>query len=363
MQRQKVEKQAILIGLVGSHAYGLATNSSDRDYRGIFIAPKEYHLGLWEIEQKDSDWNEPGELSFLDGAEDCVIYELKKFFKLLLNNNPNILELLWLKDYELLTPAGEKLIQHRERFLSTKIIQSYAGYAYAQIARVERHRRWLLNPPTHRPEIAEYGLTEKELVNKEIANTFYEYLYLVVRDQIEFLEPASELRELLLERIDYKHLFKSRGLGTDFTREYAQFLTRASDEFVSLLHKSHEFRRDRASWDNYQRWLKNRNPDRAALEAKVGYDTKHLTQCLRLLRQALEVLDTGKIVVDRQEAGDADYLLSVKQGKVSYEEVKKEADELFELLKQAPNRASLPKYPDQNLAQNLCVELIEASLF
>lgn len=36
----EVEKRTILIGLAGSHGYGLNRPESDYDYRGVFIASK-----------------------------------------------------------------------------------------------------------------------------------------------------------------------------------------------------------------------------------------------------------------------------------------------------------------------------------
>ena len=44
MDRQQIEARAILLSKVGSHSYGISTASSDVDYKGIFIASKEYYL-------------------------------------------------------------------------------------------------------------------------------------------------------------------------------------------------------------------------------------------------------------------------------------------------------------------------------
>jgi len=49
MNRQEVENRTIIIALTGSRGYGLATETSDYDYRGIFIATKPYYLGFSQI--------------------------------------------------------------------------------------------------------------------------------------------------------------------------------------------------------------------------------------------------------------------------------------------------------------------------
>ncbi len=161
MKRIEVEQRAILIGLAGSHGYGLNRPSSDFDYRGVFIAPKKYYLGFDRIEPKDVGWDEPGIFSFLDKNKDTVIYELKKVLPLLAGGNPNILELLWLNKYPVLTEVGQYLINHRQIFLTKKIKHTYSGYAFAQIKKMETHRKWLLNPPRKKPLPEDFGIQDE----------------------------------------------------------------------------------------------------------------------------------------------------------------------------------------------------------
>ncbi|MDY7024556.1 MAG: nucleotidyltransferase domain-containing protein, partial [Cyanobacteriota bacterium] len=212
MNRQEIENRTILIALTGSRGYGLATPTSDYDYRGVFIATKPYYLGLGKIEQEDKGWENNTSEKFPYLAKDTCIYELRKFLKLSVDNNPNILELLWFKDYAHLTDTGKILQQHRQLFLSKRVKQTYSGYGYAQIKKLESHRRWLLNPPQHQPTPAEFGFVERQPLNVSQINSFLEYLYLLVRDRIEFLEPAKTLYNLLNTEIDYKGILKQHPL-------------------------------------------------------------------------------------------------------------------------------------------------------
>ena len=66
----------------GSKAFGLATEKSDTDIRGVFYLPKEMFYGLEYIPQVSNETN------------DEVYYEIGRFVELLLKNNPNILEIL-----------------------------------------------------------------------------------------------------------------------------------------------------------------------------------------------------------------------------------------------------------------------------
>lgn len=357
MNRNEIENQTIAIALTGSRGYGLATETSDYDYRGIFIASKPYYLGLKQIEQKDRGWDvEPSEkFPFL--SKDTCIYELRKFLKLAIDNNPNILELLWFENYVHLTEAGERLRQHRNLFLSKRVKWTYSGYGYAQIKKLESHRRWLLNPPTHKPTPREFGLAETPPLTVAQMNGFLEYLYILVRDRIEFLEPAQNLYELLNSDIDYKGILKQHPLP-DESLEYTQTLTNSSTEFLQLLQKSQRYNRAVREYKNYRQWQKHRNPDRAKMEAKVGYDCKFAMQAIRLLKTGIEILSDRALIVDRREAGDARELLEIKMGKYSYEEVMQMAKTLYDKLDEAAAVSTLRDRVDEDTANQLCMELV-----
>ena len=358
MKRVEVEKRAIFIGLVGSHGHGLNRPDSDYDYRGAFIAPKRYYLGFDKVEQKDSGWDEEGILSFLDGNQDTVIYEIRKLIQLLAGANPNVLELLWLKEYPFLTEIGKHLIKNRNLFLSKKVKHTYSGYAFAQIKKMETHRKWLLNPPQKKPLPADYGIEDISPLNKEELNTFLEYLYLLIRGKIEFLEESEQLYKLLTADIDFKGVLKQYTFP-DETLEYTQNLTNSGKDFIRLLKKSQTYQVALREWKSYEFWKKNRNPLRAEMEKKSGYDLKHGMHCIRLLRSGLEVLKTGNLTVDRNIAGDAQTLRAILAGEYSYEELMKMADDLFSQMDDTYEKSSLPHKPNLNTINNLCMELVE----
>ena len=64
----------------GSKSYNTHIESSDDDFKGVTLAPKNYHYGFVhnfeQYEHKDPD---------------IVVYSLQKYAKLLIQNNPNIL--------------------------------------------------------------------------------------------------------------------------------------------------------------------------------------------------------------------------------------------------------------------------------
>jgi predicted nucleotidyltransferase len=107
---------------VGSQAYGLDTEDSDVDRRGVFVLPTRDVLGLRPVvdtlDHTDPDW---------------VIYEVAKFMRLALKGNPSIIELMFMESYEVLEPEGRLLVDNRAALLSEPAVRAaFGGYAMAQ---------------------------------------------------------------------------------------------------------------------------------------------------------------------------------------------------------------------------------------
>ena len=133
MNIEKMAKENLIWQVIsGSHAYGTSTPTSDVDTRGLFCAPLNLLLSPFEnVEQ------------FEDKKEDTNIYELRKFFQLLTNNNPNIIEILWPPEdcVQFKHPAMELLLAKKKLFLSQKIKHTFSGYSMAQLKRLQQSKK------------------------------------------------------------------------------------------------------------------------------------------------------------------------------------------------------------------------------
>jgi predicted nucleotidyltransferase len=116
--------------VVGSRAYGLDTDESDTDYRGIYLAPADLQWSLFGAPEQ-----------FEDNATQSCYWELQKFLTMALKANPNILECLYSPLVEKTTELGAELVAHRKVFLSQMIFQTFNGYAMSQFKKIEQDRR------------------------------------------------------------------------------------------------------------------------------------------------------------------------------------------------------------------------------
>ncbi|MBA7689830.1 hypothetical protein ES703_98341 [subsurface metagenome] len=92
----------ILLVYRGSMTYGVSNQASDIDFLGICFGPKDSVFGLKRFEQQEFNQKVNGKT--LDGT----IYEIRKFFRLAMNGNPNILESLFVEPKHILFISGLK---------------------------------------------------------------------------------------------------------------------------------------------------------------------------------------------------------------------------------------------------------------
>jgi hypothetical protein len=284
----------------GSVAHGMYVPKSDpdsiddKDVMGVYIGPLEHYLGFGRHDVYEK-W---------EGEWDCVFYELRKFIDLLLNCNPNVLSLLWLKPNGIIyeSEVGALLREHRNLFVTKKAYHSFSGYAHAQFKKMISFNQ------------------EAQALMKQL------------EDQLTSLgiDPES---------CDAGHSL--RGLD-------GQPFVGATAEMMEVV-KSYRGERRRYYSGGYM------GQKRRELVRRVGYDAKNAAHLIRLLRMGIEFLTEGTLHVER---ADAPELLDIKRGEWPLEKVKTEAERLFQLAQEAYVRSPLPAEPDRLMAERLCVKMI-----
>ncbi len=307
-----IKEHTIYLTVHGSRAYGTSTPTSDTDYKGVAIPPKQYFLGYaFNFEQSE-------ELVSNGHPHDKVVFDIRKFIKLAADCNPNIIEVLHTheSDHVFVNKLGERLLEAKDLFLSKKAKFTFSGYAHAQLKRIRTHRSWLLNPPREKPSRADFGLPDEgnKVVSGSIMGAF---------DELS----AS---------------------GYSFGGEVMTAIQREKQYAAALQH-----------WKQYKNWEATRNKDRAALEAKYGYDTKHGMHLMRLMRMCVEILEGKGVLVKRP---DADELLAIRNGAWTYERLLEEADKLEKQADTLYATSTLRHTPPVHKLDELCVSIVEEYL-
>lgn len=372
-----LDKHSIIVGLSGSKAYGTNHPLSDTDWKGVLVPPRRFYMsGIFNFEQ--TSWKseqKSGRVSEQDGVpeadEEGTIFGIDKFINLATACNPNVIELLFLNEnqYEILTEEGIKLIDNRSLFLSEKALYTFTGYAMSQLKRIRTHKSWIDNPPSHKPEREEFGLPDVKLIHRDqmeaaqkIINrhiTFIApWLLDVGNEQKEaFYESLYGILNILAEKVGISLEEKKSWIEIeDMAKDISSIHLGFDDNFMEYLRKEKSYTQSYTRYKQYQSWLKNRNPARAELETRYGYDCKHAMHLVRLLRMGGEILTTGTMSVYRP---DREELLEIRNGSWEYERLvewgESKVEELNNIVKD--RKSAVPKKPDIHKIAELNIQI------
>src|SRR5437016_2540873 len=110
----------LFVSISGSHLYGFASPDSDYDLRGAHILPAREVLGLHEGKETIDFLKMYNELEI-----DFDSHDIRKFFKLLLGKNGNMLEAIYSPLVVHTTPEHEEL-----KSIAMGCVTRYYAYHY-----------------------------------------------------------------------------------------------------------------------------------------------------------------------------------------------------------------------------------------
>jgi predicted nucleotidyltransferase len=370
MTHDQLKEKLIFLTLHGSHAYGTSTPQSDYDIRGVAIAPFTTYFGTRNWEQLTGSSPSLDQLLYKKKPEaarrddtDCVIFNITKFARLAADANPNILDILFAHpdDWLHASPYWREFHAHRHLFLSKKIRHTYTGYAISQLKRVKSHRKWLLEPPKEKPTRGMFGLPpDHSLVPRKIRDLAESFLK---TKQAEwkldgFLESmCEEDRERVRTQLrEYFELCHGRVYHPDepIERSMGAMQSGIQKDLFARLEQERAYQSANRHWKQYQHWKKSRNPERAALEAKFGYDTKHASHLVRLMLSAIEIATRCDLSV---RSPHAELITRVRQGEWSYDELIAWAEVKEKEVKEKVDQSDLPHAPDRDKIDQLVTSL------
>lgn len=305
----------------GSLAYGTNLPTSDVDIRGLFCAAPEFiRTPFFNIKEQT-----------LEEEEDGKIYELTNFMKLFVEMNPNIIELMFVADSDLImtTDIYDYLRKEAPGLMSKKVAFSFSGYAMAQLKRIRGHDKWINNPqPEEKPTQKDFfrlvhSYTEHDAVSNVLKHEGFQGVMDRLNDMC-ILIPYGNNVWGVTENFNSSGMFNADGSIRKVDYQQLSDADKKKKPLFIVRYLADEHKKAKEKHDNYWTWKKNRNAVRHELEINFGYDTKHAMHLVRLMRMAEEILTTGEVNVKRTDAKE---LLDIRGGAWELDDLLAWADE------------------------------------
>lgn len=299
----------ILLTLGGSHAYGTNIETSDIDVRGIALEREQELIGLSNFEQFDNS------------ETDTTIYAFRKIINLLLNCNPNVIEILATKDEQLfiLKDEGKLLRDNIDLFLSKKCINSFGGYASAQLRRLQNA---LARDSYPQSEKEKHILSSVMNAMDHLQTHYVDFtkhgelkLYIDESDKEDY--DTEIFMDIVLKHFplrDFKSIYSEM---SDITKQYGK--------------------------------LNNRNKKK-----DEEHLLKHCLHLVRLLEMGTEILEGKGVHTYRP---NREFLLDIRNGKYTYEEIYEFVDVIEKKFKYASDNTELPSKPKFKEIEELVINI------
>ena len=360
LEELKKTNYTIFQCISGSHSYGLARPDSDVDERGIFILPMSNRLSIMDFDQEVSD-----------DKQDKKYFEIRKFFKLAVDCNPALIEMMWMPEdcVKFKDERMQKIIDNRSLFISQKAYFTHSGYSHAQIMKATGRHKLINNPkPKEPPKKEDFCWFIPDSKQGVFLENMHRTLFDKKRNMpfrpIVLDDWNMRLRASMIDSIDLSqyHAAALEHVPNTFRLYYygkeAKGIFRGDDMLVCesipmedewdkfagiLVYNQHEFEKAHKEWKQYHDWVKERNSARWLDQENkvVQFDTKNMLHSFRLLYSGINILTHGEPMV-RFEGETREFLMDIRRNKFTYEFLMGKVEKEMAILEDLKKTTKLP---------------------
>lgn len=317
---EHLRDRIIFLTLGGSHSYGTNTETSDVDIRGCALNRPSDLIGLTNFEQ------------VVNETTDTTVYSFNKLISLLLNCNPNVIEMLGCKPdhYFFITDIGKRMIDNRKLFLSKRAVDSFGGYATQQLRRLEN--------ALARDRMSQARKEEHILKSMQRSLKCFEGKYTSFKHGSVALYTADSEKDDL-----DREIFADIHINRYPAREFNGMVNELANILAMYEKLNH---RNNKKDDNHL--------------------NKHAMHLVRLYLICFDILENEEIVTYREK--DHDFLMSIRNGKYQLEdgtyhpEFFKMIDDFEKRLAYAKENSSLPDHPNMKRVEEFVMDINRRSL-
>ncbi len=370
---ERLGKNIALLTLGGSKAYGLNTEQSDTDIRGIIMPLRSDLLGAdFIVREKDKQnskliFGAGGFELYLDRVTDTYLYVLEKIVGLLSKCNPNTIEILGCRPehYAMVSECGQKLLDSRELFLSKLAYGSFAGYARAQFQRLKN----AIGKDGETNVFKCISLADSlERIQRHLSETYPGYK----RESVKMFITDRDGNVITVNGVpadayDVGVLFNDTVTevtvgGKPVPDEEVQLSFKINFDMIPANDFSGVCNEINSCVKEFNKHLGHRNHKK-----DVYHLNKHAMHLVRLYLMAEDILLRGEIITYREK--EHDLLMSIKQGEYYNKEKNCLSTAFFDMVNsldkrliEANEKSRLPESPDLERINELLCELHQSCI-
>lgn len=370
----------------GSKLYRLDTPTSDTDTSGVFVTPNESLFGFLGYEPQVSD-----------DKHDNTWFEVGELCRLLMKSNPTVLESLFVPTDKIIgdvNPCFMPFLENRQMFISKQCFNPFFGYAKSQIEKARGLNKKIVNPISEKLSPFDFIYTFKSqgsvrfgkwlearhlkqeycgLVNipnmHDIYGVYYDFGQHVASEEdwkniIPFAKnyfnvTREEVKRILLEMsenpIGYRGVIKEDTKYGDI--RLSSIEDKDDKPICHISYNQSGYSTHCRQYKEYQEWINERNQARYESNLDKTYDSKNMMHCFRMIHMAQEIARSGELILDREVAGDRDFLLKVRNHEFEYDEVISMLEEEKRIMNRAMEESTIKEHVDIQAVNQMLIDL------
>ena len=134
-------------------------------------------------------------------------------------------------------------------------------------------------------------------------------------------------------------------------------VSKGEKPIVHMVYNESGYKDHCRKYKEYKEWEKNRNPKRYESNLDKNYDSKNLCHTMRLVHMGYEIATGQGIILDREKAGDKEFLMNIRNHKYEYDELMEivEADKVK--LDEAIANSTIKEKIDVDLINDILINI------
>jgi hypothetical protein len=252
-------------------------------------------------------------------------------------------------------PEFDRILKHKDQFISKVCRDSFGGYAVAQIKKARGLKKKIVNPvDKERKSILDFCF----VVDGYNSRPLKEFLDNSGYEQSKCgLVNVPHARDIYALFYDHYQTIGYRGITNDDDTSNEVRLSsipKGETPIATVIYNKDGYTMYCRDYKEYWEWVEKRNDDRYQTnqEHGKGYDSKNMMHCIRLIRMAIEIAEQKQVIVKRPDSAE---LLTIRNGDAEYDDLLAEAEEKIKMLDDVYAKSDLRDSVDKNFVNNMLI--------